>query len=107
MCDSASVFHLRVFACIRFIWHGSVFLRQRGNAPANIPDIFPAGDGAAASLLAARRLRASGFPPALREIPLRGEVVQRTAAALLFPLAPREWTNLRATVLRPAEVSPA
>jgi CRISPR-associated protein Csx17 len=66
-----------------------------------------AGDGATASQLAARRLRASGFPPALREIPLRGEVVQRTAAAILFPLDPREWTNLRDTVLRPAEVSRA
>ncbi len=64
-----------------------------------------AGDGATASRLAARRLRASGFPPALGEIPLRGEVVQRTAAALLFPLAPREWPHLRATVLRPAEAS--
>ena len=64
-----------------------------------------AGDGAAASQLAARRLRASGFPPALREIALRGEVVQRTAAALLFPLAPRDWTNLHQTVLRPAEMS--
>jgi CRISPR-associated protein Csx17 len=66
-----------------------------------------AGDGAAASQLAARRLRASGFTPALREIPLRGAVVQRTAAALLFPLAYCEWTNLRETVLRPAELSRA
>ena len=66
-----------------------------------------AGDGALASQLAARRLRASGFPPALREIPLRGEVVQRTAAALLFPIAHRDWTNLRETVLRPAEASRA
>ena len=66
-----------------------------------------AGDGAAASQLAVRRLRASGFPPALREIHLRGEVVQRTAAALLFPLAHREWTSLRETVLRPAELSRA
>ncbi|MEI7938217.1 MAG: type I-U CRISPR-associated protein Csx17 [Verrucomicrobiota bacterium] len=66
-----------------------------------------AGEGAAASQLAARRLRASGFPPALREIPLHGAVVQRTAAALLFPLAHCEWTNLRETVLRPAELSRA
>ena len=66
-----------------------------------------AGDGAAASQLAVRRLRASGFPPALREIPLHGAVVQRTAAALLFPLAHCEWTNLRETVLRPAELSRA
>jgi CRISPR-associated protein Csx17 len=66
-----------------------------------------AGDGTAASQLAVRRLRASGFLPALREIPLRGVVVQRTAAALLFPLAHCEWTNLRETVLRPAELSRA
>lgn len=66
-----------------------------------------AGDGVAASQLTARRLHASGFPPALREIPLRGAVVQRTAAALLFPLAHCEWTNLRETVLRPAELSRA
>jgi len=66
-----------------------------------------AGDGVAASQLAARRLHASGFPPALREIPLRGAVVQRTAAALLFPLAHCEWSNLRETVLRPAELSRA
>ena len=66
-----------------------------------------AGDGVAASQLAARRLRASGFPPALREIPLRGAVVQRTAAALLFPLAHCEWRNLRETVLRSAELARA
>jgi len=63
------------------------------------------GDGVAASRLASRRLRASGFPPALEEIPLRGEAVQRTAAALIFPLAPRDWIKLRQTVLRPAEMA--
>ena len=63
------------------------------------------GDGAAASKLAARRLRASGFPSALREISLRGEVVQRTAAALIFPISPRDWTDLRQTVLRPTETT--
>lgn len=88
------------------------FLPQRAREEAIplVPAIHhraAAGDGAAASQLAVRRLRASGFPPALREIPLRGEVVQRTAAALLFPLALGEWPNLRATVLRPAELSRA
>ena len=84
--------------------------RANGETVPLVPAIHrraAAGDGAAASQLAVRRLRASGFPPALREIPLRGEVVQRTAAALLFPLAHREWTNLRETVLRPAELSRA
>jgi len=85
----------------------------RGGTDETIP-LVPAihhraavGDGAAASQLAVRRLRASGLAPALRGIPLRGEVVQRTGAALLFPLYPREWTCLRETVLRPAEASRA
>ncbi len=82
------------------------FLPTRVNADAIplVPAIHrraAAGDGAAASQLAVRRLRASGFSPALREIPLRGEVARRAAAALLFPLARCEWTKLRETVLRP------
>jgi CRISPR-associated protein Csx17 len=84
--------------------------RANGETVPLVPAIHrraAAGDGAAASQLAVRRQRASGFPPALREIPLRGVVVQRTAAALLFPLAHREWTNLRETVLRPAKLSRA
>ena len=63
------------------------------------------GDGATATRLAVRRLRGSGFSPALDEISVCGEVVQRTAAALLFPLASCEWPSLRHTVLRPAEKS--
>ena len=88
------------------------FLPQRPNEETIpvVPAIHhraAAGDGITASQLAARRLRASGFPPALREIPLRGEVVQRTAAAMLFPLAPRDSTTLRQAVLRPSETSRA
>ena len=66
-----------------------------------------AGDGIGASTLATRRLRASGRPPALKTIPLCGEVVRRTAAALLFPLAPRDAISLRQSVLRPDELSHA
>ncbi len=58
------------------------------------------GDGLEASRLAARRLRASGFPPAVDAIPVRGPVVQRTAAALLFPLSPWQVGQLRLAVLR-------
>ncbi len=58
------------------------------------------GDGLEASRLAARRLRASGFPPAVDFISMDGEPVQRTAAALLFPLGPWQLTQLRRAVLR-------
>jgi CRISPR-associated protein Csx17 len=65
-----------------------------------------AGDGAAASELASRRLRSSGLRPALTGIPLRGAIVQRTAAALLFPLQPSQRAALGHAVLRPAEITP-
>lgn len=58
------------------------------------------GDGLEASLLAVRRLRASGFPPAVNEVPVSGEAVRRTAAALLFPLTPWQMGRLRLAVLR-------
>lgn len=58
------------------------------------------GNGLDASRLAARRLRASGFPPAVNEIPVHGETVRRTAAALLFPLIPWQVGRLRLAVLR-------
>ena len=45
-----------------------------------------AGRGCDASRLAVRRLRSSGFHPALEEVALTGDVVRRTAAALLFPV---------------------
>ena len=44
-----------------------------------------AGDGAEATRLAARRLRASGLVPIVQELPVKGEVVRRAAAALLLP----------------------
>ena len=57
-------------------------------------------DGLTASRLAARRLRASGFPPAVEEIPVSGEIVRRSAAALLFPLTSWQLGRLRLAVLR-------
>ena len=64
------------------------------------------GDGMAASELAARRLRASGFAPAVEKIPIAGELARRTAAALLFPLRNFQIEILRKTILRP-ELEPA
>ena len=64
------------------------------------------GDGASASALAARRLRASGFAPAVEKIPVAGQLVRRTGAALLFPLRNFQTAILRKTILRP-ELEPA
>lgn len=58
------------------------------------------GHGLEASRLAVRRLRASGFAPAVDAVPVDGEVVRRTAAALLFPLIPWQMGRLRLAVLR-------
>jgi CRISPR-associated protein Csx17 len=59
------------------------------------------GDGTRSSRFAARRLRASGFAPAVQTIPLSGPTVQRTAAALLFPLSSGTIEILQKAVLRP------
>ena len=49
------------------------------------------GNGKAASELAARRLRASGKAPIVRNLPVGGDAARRTAAAVLFPIAPRDF----------------
>jgi CRISPR-associated protein Csx17 len=52
------------------------------------------GDGLAASQLAARRLRGSGYPPLVEKLPVAATVARRTAAALLFPISPRDFSLL-------------
>lgn len=61
------------------------------------------GDGLGASMLAARRLRASGLAPAIDRIPARGASVTRTAAALLFPLNENDLGEIAGRVLRTTE----
>lgn len=58
------------------------------------------GQGTAASRLACRRLRASGFAPALREIVVDGDAARRAAAALVFPLWHGNFEKLRVLVTR-------
>ena len=58
------------------------------------------GDGITASELATRRLRGSGLYPAVNIIRLRREIVQRTAAALLFPIHPQTIDQLHERFLR-------
>ena len=59
-----------------------------------------AGDGEAASILAARRLRASGQAPLVTSLPVGGDISRRTAAAMLFPVAPRDFRLLEHAILR-------
>jgi CRISPR-associated protein Csx17 len=58
------------------------------------------GQGREASILAARRLRASGKAPLVNELPVTGEIARRTAAAMLFPIAPNDFHLLEKTMLK-------
>ena len=60
-----------------------------------------AGDGTAASELAARRLRASGHAPLVRSLPVAGDLARRTAAAMLFPIGHRNFHLLERMILKP------
>lgn len=62
-----------------------------------------AGDGTAASELAARRLRASGKAPLVQRLPVAGDIARRTAAAMLFPIAPRDFRLLERMTLQQHE----
>ena len=59
------------------------------------------GDGKAASELAARRLRASGKAPLVKDLRVGGEIARRTAAAMLFPISPRDFRLLEHMILQP------
>jgi CRISPR-associated protein Csx17 len=76
---------------------------RRGNEPVPLdPRILHRamnGDGEAACALAVRRLRASGLHPLVKSIPVRGDVARRTAAAVLFPISPRDYFSLTQTII--------
>lgn len=57
-------------------------------------------DGQAASELAARRLRESGKAPLVRDLPVSGDIARRTAAAMLFPIAPQDFCPLESSILQ-------
>ncbi len=70
-----------------------------------------AGRGAEASREAIRRLRGSGFAPAVTPLEIRGDIARRSAAALLFPISERDRWRLQRIVTRPepsgeTEISP-
>lgn len=58
------------------------------------------GDGKAASELAARRLRASGLAPLVKDLPVSGSIARRTAAAVLFPISARDFRLLEHMTLK-------
>ena len=58
------------------------------------------GDGAEATRLAARRLTASGFVPAVEATPMNLERTRRIAAALLIPISTSDAEKLAKRVLR-------
>jgi len=59
------------------------------------------GDGKAASELSARRLRASGKAPLVKDLPVSGDIARRTAAAILFPISRRDFRLLENMILKP------
>ena len=61
------------------------------------------GDGQSASELAARRLRGSGKAPLVKELPVSGNIARRTAAAMLFPIAPQDFYQLERSILQPSK----
>lgn len=58
------------------------------------------GDGKTASILASRRLRASGKAPLVEELPIAGAIARRTAAAMLFPISPRDFRLIERAILK-------
>lgn len=59
------------------------------------------GDGTEASKLAVRRLRGSGRTPLIDSLPVSGDIAKRTAAAVLFPIADRDFRLLEEMILKP------
>jgi CRISPR-associated protein Csx17 len=59
------------------------------------------GNGDQAATMAIRRLRASGYHPVLRSLPVRGDYARRTAAALLFPISDQTLTTIHKQTIRP------
>jgi CRISPR-associated protein Csx17 len=86
------------------------FQRASGSDPAIplVPSIHLRAaqrQGEAASELAARRLRGSGYAPLVACIPVNGEPARRTAAALIFPINPRDFRVLENTILHQPETT--
>lgn len=78
-----------LYALLRLCLSGGA-VRDRTGRPlpldAQLVRLAAAGRGAEAAQRAARRLRAAGYAPLVREVPVSAERARRVAAALLFPI---------------------
>jgi CRISPR-associated protein Csx17 len=91
-----------LFSLLRLCFPQPGELRRGSTAVPPVPAIVAkarAGLSVEASKLAVRRLRASGFRPRLDSIEFGTAVTTRTAAALLFPLHPDDFSRLQTTIL--------
>lgn len=94
-----------LFSLLRLCFPQPGELRHGATAVPPVPAILAkarAGLSREASTLAVRRLRASGFRPRLDSIEFGSSVTIHTAAALLFPLHPDDFSRLQSSILRQA-----
>lgn len=68
--------------------------------------VAAAGNGEQAAAQALRRLRASGYHPKLKSLPVQGDQARRTAAALLFPISDPSLKKLYNQITRPEKEAP-
>jgi CRISPR-associated protein Csx17 len=61
------------------------------------------GNGTQAAEMAVRRLRASGYRPVIRQLPIQGDYAKRTAAALLFPISDHSLKAIHQQTIRPKQ----
>ena len=90
-----------LYGLLKLCFAGSAASGDRIPVVPRIHRLAANGDGAEASRAAARRLRASGYGPAVDLVHQAGDPARRSAAAVLFPLDARALASLRRTVLRP------
>lgn len=64
------------------------------------------GSGEQAATQGLRRLRASGYEPKIKTLPVQGEQARRTAAALLFPVTENTLSSLLSQITHPEKESP-
>ena len=94
-----------LFSLLRLCFPQPGELRRGATDVPPVPAIVAkarAGASREASTLAVRRLRASGFRPRIDSIEFGADVTTRTAAALLFPLHPDDFSRLETSILRQA-----
>lgn len=99
--SSPSTFPGAVFTLLKLCFAGTLVRNVEVPLVPAVHQRAANGQGAAASQLAVRRLRASGLAPAVEQVHQQGKAVARAAAALLFPISRFEINALAEMVLRP------